>query len=1043
MTKLLTHIINMRQQDAISTVFTFYLGFTNVRSFHSSSLAQRSYEQWVRLAKIHSFTPEEVLEASELGEYVVVDPANKTTLLSLSKLAYEKLLGQCLSNETVLILLLSPLDKKTPQNGEAEASNTSQPTPPSSIESNLFTSAWHYVQKELQNSRSPAMTKVRKSSFSAFYGIGVPRVDGRLAGSGEQIARIIQRWGSRLLFWSGMSRSRAFRRDLFFFVRFLKVLFDTQGPYGVVIYFKASLFIINSFLSGNPVSSGFLSTGVPVRLRGGLPAFLPLRWRRAIRRNDLPLIRFVVSLIYSYRALHATCASKWEKSLQTITAQLPAPSWRLEDFSVFCKKFYRANGIIAFSDAELTPTHLFTSIAASSLSPLSVMGLGAETYIWNKMDELGVTKEKSTPLRWLESLNNEGSKRILDRLKFWESSFLQGKLDLAYTVGDPKSSKEALDAFIAKHPSFADDLTSSAIGGSINVSRTVSPISKEDVFRLIESGHFPVGRLHRFWSAGGKVRVIAIFDSVRQTVLQPVHDLLMRLLRKFPGDATFDQAGAVRSLARLKFRDYFSYDLSAATDMIPQTLYKAVLQPLLESRYEDWLNLMVDYPFYILGKGADRVMSFQNGVKLSYTRGQPMGGLSSWASLAVLHHMLVQYAWFIWRDRMDPLAEYEVPYTDIFSQYRILGDDVVIAHSGVAEVYVELCRDFEIPLSIGKSFISSNGFFNFASESFLNGQCISPLSLLEDFSSSSLSSRNNFGLKALERGWKHSGNLCEGHLKFIIPKSRYYFELALARSGVLSPIARRLHALLAVSNVSTTAGISLPSWARSLWDSSLAQRSMFKRVRYVSRHDLVFVHTTLTLLIDKYVEQVRDLVALPLGPYSIQQLAFQEWGLKTHLDAILAELERVQRLGEKEFIPTPDGVRELYDIFISLLMLDMYPKTQVSRGPLAYFVAMKYAASGVALLPETSPKLILKELLREEAEVRAADIIVKFTDNHRTLKDIFLRSSARKSFWSFYEPVAPQGTWGGPPIIDQSIFAPRETWSSRMIRWIKDVLGGG
>jgi len=79
--------------------------------------------------------------------------------------------------------------------------------------------------------------------------------------------------------------------------------------------------------------------------------------------------------------------------------------------------------------------------------------------------------------------------------------------------------------------------------------------------------------------------------------------------------------------------NYYSYDLTAATDRIPIQLYEIMLEHLLDRDYaQAWKRLMIGIPF-----------SYE-GSAVSYAAGQPMGMYSSWPLMAMSHHIVVRYA---------------------------------------------------------------------------------------------------------------------------------------------------------------------------------------------------------------------------------------------------------------------------------------------------------------------------------------------------------------------------------------------------------------
>jgi hypothetical protein len=82
---------------------------------------------------------------------------------------------------------------------------------------------------------------------------------------------------------------------------------------------------------------------------------------------------------------------------------------------------------------------------------------------------------------------------------------------------------------------------------------------------------------------------------------------------------------------------------------------------------------------------------------LYYSRGQPMGALSSWAMLAFTHHAIVQWAAArsIYKDKPE-----------WFKDYAVLGDDIVIGDQKVAREYLKLMELLGVSISSHKSLVS-------------------------------------------------------------------------------------------------------------------------------------------------------------------------------------------------------------------------------------------------------------------------------------------------------------------------------------------------
>jgi len=237
----------------------------------------------------------------------------------------------------------------------------------------------------------------------------------------------------------------------------------------------------------------------------------------------------------------------------------------------------------------------------------------------------------------------------------------------------------------------------------------------------------------------GKVRVIAIVDWWSQQALKPIHEWMFDLLASLPTDATFSQEGSLRTFAKEVGKSVYSFDLKSATEMIPQELYRIVFSAFWTGeRASVWMDLLVDRWFHYYYKDEKSPENNMSGVT-RYRRGQPMGALSSWASMALVHHSLVQYA-------ASKVQKYP------FWGYRILGDDIVIGDESVAKSYLEVCKLLQVPISLPKSLQSSNGFFDFASQILQYMRNFSPISLREEFSAYNPVKRVEMALRSVRRG---------------------------------------------------------------------------------------------------------------------------------------------------------------------------------------------------------------------------------------------------------------------------------------------------
>lgn len=184
-----------------------------------------------------------------------------------------------------------------------------------------------------------------------------------------------------------------------------------------------------------------------------------------------------------------------------------------------------------------------------------------------------------------------------------------------------------------------------------------------------------------------KSRVFAILDYWSQAALYPLHLELFQILKRWSCDCTFNQGHGMTLRADPGHR-YWSFDLTAATDRFPVEVQEWVLSQIIGSeRAAAWRRIMVGHEF-----------ETPTGDLIRYGRGQPMGAHSSWPLFTFTHHLCVQY------------AANKVGLNPPFRGYRILGDDIVIAHDQVAEEYRKLMTALGVSISPTKTHVSIDTF---------------------------------------------------------------------------------------------------------------------------------------------------------------------------------------------------------------------------------------------------------------------------------------------------------------------------------------------
>lgn len=202
------------------------------------------------------------------------------------------------------------------------------------------------------------------------------------------------------------------------------------------------------------------------------------------------------------------------------------------------------------------------------------------------------------------------------------------------------------------------------------------------------------GRLSFKLDGGGKRRVFAIGNFIKQRLLHPYHVWLMKNLRTLKTDGTHDQLRPTKYLEG--FSEYFSFDLTAATDRWP--LYR------LFCIMRHWFghNLAGSIVNTTLAHNVFSVPCKKGWNAVCFVAGQPLGYYMSWPLFSISHHFFVWYS-----------AEQVYPGRK-FESYAVLGDDVVIADAKVAAVYRQTLEDLCVEISTQKSLISDRGAFEFA-----------------------------------------------------------------------------------------------------------------------------------------------------------------------------------------------------------------------------------------------------------------------------------------------------------------------------------------
>jgi hypothetical protein len=252
-------------------------------------------------------------------------------------------------------------------------------------------------------------------------------------------------------------------------------------------------------------------------------------------------------------------------------------------------------------------------------------------------------------------------------------------------------------------------------------------------------------RLRVKHEAGGKARIFAILDYFSQSALKPIHDVLMYWLQTEREDGTSNHSIAAKTVRKWTngsmSHDLWSFDLTTATDRFPLSLQLETLAAIFGQEIADlWKTIIADRDF--IGPNGE------TGIRFAV--GQPLGALSSWATFAITHHILVRTAASLTlKQGMQPF-------------YRIIGDDICIARDrAVASKYREMLDDLGVQISLDKSVVphqmKSKPAAELAKRLFVGGEEITPVP--PDAIIQGWSDKRQLLITALDRGYKLAGQV--------------------------------------------------------------------------------------------------------------------------------------------------------------------------------------------------------------------------------------------------------------------------------------------
>lgn len=529
------------------------------------------------------------------------------------------------------------------------------------------------------------------------------------------------------------------------FLDFILKYAAAHGVKSAVAWLKAGLVAIQKELGQDRlVTLHALTADLPwSKTAGGLPRIIPAAERHRIRRGDIRVIRFWTGLFNLYRVIQIPGVLK----LQTITDPFKGSPLSLIEL---------VGQLIDSRRLFFDYLPDFPSVRSSNLVPKDFV-LSRSASPSNKMSCLGIITDISlmnteAPQLWQEVLyylHSVETKVSSPFLKALQTGYELGERLKAFDMKEMTGVKTGLKFMQTDHLMMKDSLRAHGLPAGLGLSQFAIKIE-----------------------AAGKIRLFALMDSVTQSVLAPLHQAMFSLLRMIPNDGTFDQEESIR---RSQFKacqagKAYSFDLTAATDRLPASLTSLIIEEIFnkEGMGESWLNLMTQRPFSFNADTAKK-LKLDTETSYRYSVGQPMGGLSSWAGLAITHHWIVQMAAF----RATGSKTWN-------TQYEILGDDLVIFDRDIADQYLLIMADLGCEINLNKSIVSHNRpVFEFAKRTCWGVHIVSGVSMAQVRAGWRVAGRVANALSFSNSGLITSSSL------LAITLSRYAFSNGIASSHLV------------------------------------------------------------------------------------------------------------------------------------------------------------------------------------------------------------------------------------------------------------------
>lgn len=207
----------------------------------------------------------------------------------------------------------------------------------------------------------------------------------------------------------------------------------------------------------------------------------------------------------------------------------------------------------------------------------------------------------------------------------------------------------------------------------------------------------PLGSIGIIPERGGKYRVVAVPCAPLLSLNKPVADVLGRIAKGLPSSGVDSHDKAVQKISKLLGRKdltFHCYDWKDFTDRFPRNLQRELLLAL-EAK-----GLIKPFDIAVQDCICEALFDFRKE-PVRYAVGTPQGTYASFPEASVSHSLLLHTLWECVEGKAISPFTTKCPFI-------VIGDDVVIWHDKLADLYKQIMLELGVEINVNKSIISKN-----------------------------------------------------------------------------------------------------------------------------------------------------------------------------------------------------------------------------------------------------------------------------------------------------------------------------------------------